>query len=167
MHKYQDEVETLRARDIELRDTVDKIKDQMTILEREAYNERKSREKAEQEFSSLRDAIESEVILRMQFEDKLNNMHAMNRDLKITNTTLSEEYEKQKSQLTKANMTVDVLTQEKDNLIITTQELESKCKQMEDKLKSVGRELDTNMNSYKRDEQQLTKIRKEFEAQQQ
>lgn len=69
--KYQSEIEYLRKSHVELQAAVDAMQSHVNKLEREAYNEKRLRDKAEAEFEQLRDNIESEVTLRMQFEDKV------------------------------------------------------------------------------------------------
>jgi chromosome segregation ATPase len=72
IHHYEEEIEVLKASQNELQNAVDTMKIHMQVVEKEAYNERRMREKAEKEYEALKDNIESEVILRMKFEDKVS-----------------------------------------------------------------------------------------------
>lgn len=68
---YHQEIKDLKQSEENLKITVDTLKSHMDKLEKEAYNEKRLRIKAEEEYESMKDNIESEVSLRMKFEDKV------------------------------------------------------------------------------------------------
>lgn len=89
-------------------------------------------------------------------------MHAMNRELKSDNALLASELEKVKIQASKAAEICIKLQEEIDELVLYKTEAEAKLDQNDKKLKNTERELEVNTNFYKRYEEELVDIKKEF-----
>lgn len=70
---YHQEIKDLKLSEESLKATVDALKTHMDKFEKEAYNEKRHRIKAEEEYESMKENIENEVGLRMKFEDKVGD----------------------------------------------------------------------------------------------
>jgi septal ring factor EnvC (AmiA/AmiB activator) len=64
-----------------LKDALDTMVKRKEELEKQKEEEEFLRKKIEEEFSKKVETHEEEVQLRLKFEQKLNNMHALHRDL--------------------------------------------------------------------------------------
>lgn len=73
---------------------------------------------------------------------------------------------KLKDKFIKVQATAEELEEEVNNLTIYKTETDAKVAQYETRLKNSERELDITTNLYKRCEDKLIKVKKEFEAQQ-
>lgn len=70
--EYEDEIETLKARNKQWVEKEEQIKQYVSKMEKDTFQEKRMREKAEEEFVKLKDNIEEEVSLRMKFENKVS-----------------------------------------------------------------------------------------------
>ena len=77
---YHQEIKDLKLSEESLKATVDALKTHMDKFEKEAYNEKRHRIKAEEEYESMKENIENEVGLRMKFEDKVGDHELLSID---------------------------------------------------------------------------------------
>jgi hypothetical protein len=80
-HKYQDNIHDLEDTKRIQTSNVDTLQKYCTKLERDLADEKSNRMKLEEEFDQNSKNHEEEVQLRLKFESKLNNMHAIHRDV--------------------------------------------------------------------------------------
>lgn len=160
--KYEEEIGTLSIKNLELMNNLDEIKDKMLQYEKDAYNERQAREKFEKDYNLIKENSESEVNLRMQFEDKLNSIHSVNRQLKEQISKIETEYEQNKVQLSRELIKCDCLSQEIADMTIFKTEATVKIESYEVKIKNLERELDVLSSNYTRNEDKLINLDKEF-----
>ncbi len=64
-----------------MKEALDLLTQRKDELEKQKQEEEFLRKKLEEEFSKKVETHEEEVQLRLKFEQKLNNMHALHRDL--------------------------------------------------------------------------------------
>jgi hypothetical protein len=96
-----------------LKEALDALQARKEALEKAVQEEEFQRRKLQEEFSKKVETHEEEVQLRLKFEQKLNNMHALHRDLQAkyqrslediftleaSNVTLSKTTSEQKTEL--------------------------------------------------------------------
>ena len=70
--EYQSQIDTLTEKNEEMTLTMESIEESNRNMERQAFQDRRQREKAERDFNNLRENIEAEVRLRKQFEEKVS-----------------------------------------------------------------------------------------------
>jgi hypothetical protein len=80
-YKYQDTIRDLEDTKKIQSENVDTLQKYCTKLERDLADEKSNRMKLEEEFDQNSKNHEEEVQLRLKFESKLNNMHAIHRDV--------------------------------------------------------------------------------------
>ena len=80
-HKYQDTIHDLEDTKKIQSENIDTLQKYCTKLERDLANEKSNRIKLEEEFEQNSRNHEEEVQFRLKFESKLNNMHAIHRDV--------------------------------------------------------------------------------------
>lgn len=71
-HKFINEIEELKEEKQGLLHAINELEAVKTKLEREAFNQKLSKEKVDKEFALLRENIETEVKMRMEFEEKVH-----------------------------------------------------------------------------------------------
>ena len=163
-NKYKEDIEKLVIKNKNLNEAIENMKIQMLKLEKEAFNERQSHEKADKDFNNIKDSIEKEVMLRMKFEDKLNSIHSMNRQLKKRVETTQEQYTLNKIELSNQIFKNEVLENELSGLKVYKSEADAKIKSYETKIDNLNRELDVRNAEYNRNSEKLTRLQKEYSA---
>ena len=93
-------------------------------LEKERTHERSLRLKLEEEYMQNTKNHEEEVQLRLKFESKLNNMHALHRELQTKYTRAEKEIERQ-------TVMVDELSNETATLKLQIAELRNRAQNAE------------------------------------
>lgn len=79
--EFTEHVQKLTDNEKHLKDALDSLQKKKDELEKQKVEEEFLRKKIEEEFSKKVETHEEEVQLRLKFEQKLNNMHALHRDL--------------------------------------------------------------------------------------
>ena len=78
---FNDHIQKLSDSEKHLKDALDNLSKKKDELEKAKEEEEFQRKKLQEEFSKKVETHEEEVQLRLKFEQKLNNMHALHRDL--------------------------------------------------------------------------------------
>ena len=161
-NKYKEEMEKLVLKIKNLNEVIENMKNKMVKLEKEAYYERQSHEKADKEFNQIKDNIESEITLRMKFEDKLNSIHSINRKLKKRVETMQEKYDLNEAELSNQISKNESLEKELSSLKVYQSEAETKIQIYETKIENQNRELDVKNAEYNRNLEKLINLEKEY-----
>ncbi|CAI2368650.1 unnamed protein product [Moneuplotes crassus] len=161
-HKYEHEIESLKQEKESLILAMDQLEDLKEKLEKEAFNHRKSKERIERDYLILKENLETEVRMRMEFEEKLNKVHASNRNLKAERDRYFKYYEKIQRRNKEADDELDDFKSQLNELALYKAETAQKLEQMQQNLKKVKRELDVSQNNYKIYEEKYSQIQKKF-----
>jgi len=79
--EFGEQFQKMNESERHLKDALEQMQKRKEELEREKEEEEFLRRKIEEEFTKKVETHEEEVQLRLKFEQKLNNMHALHRDL--------------------------------------------------------------------------------------
>lgn len=110
---FSEHIQKMTESEKHLKQALDDLQKKKDELEKQKEEEEFLRKKIEEEFSKKVETHEEEVQLRLKFEQKLNNMHALHRDLQAkyqralediyqlesSNALLSRTASEQKSEL--------------------------------------------------------------------
>jgi len=102
--EFSEQVQKMNDNEKHLKDALDTLQKRKDQLEKQKVEEEFLRKKIEEEFNKKVETHEEEVQLRLKFEQKLNNMHALHRDLQSKYQRALEDiynFETSNSQLTK------------------------------------------------------------------
>lgn len=97
---FNEHIQRLTESERHLKDALDELQKKKDELEKARDEEEFQRRKLQEEFSKKVETHEEEVQLRLKFEQKLNNMHALHRDLQAKyQRALEDIYELEKGNI--------------------------------------------------------------------
>lgn len=160
--EYKKQIDQMEDHERQLLDNINQTRAQLLQVQRDLQKEIQKREELEDEIMQRGSGHEEEVAMRLQFESKLNQMFAKQRDMQTKMSQLIETISDQQKQIENKS---DLLNKEKKRISELSQykiELEQEVKRLEEKVKQTDG-INTNLEvrlteSFKKIEEANTQI---------
>ncbi|CAG9311629.1 unnamed protein product [Blepharisma stoltei] len=160
--EYKKQISQMEEHERQLLDNISQTRAQLLQVQRDLQKEIQKREELEDEIMQRGSGHEEEVAMRLQFESKLNQMFAKQRDMQTRMAQLIETINEQQRQI---EMKTENLNKEKKRIGELSQhkiELEQEVKRLEEKirqLEGLNNNLESRLTeSFKKNEETSTQL---------